>query len=863
MKTSEIRQSFLDYFQKNGHAIVDSSSLVPDNDPTLLFTNAGMVQFKDYFLGLESRDYTRATSSQRCVRAGGKHNDLENVGYTARHHTFFEMLGNFSFGDYFKREAIQFCWSYLTEVLKLPKDKLWITVFEDDKEAEKIWLDEIGVPADRMSRCGAEDNFWSMGDTGPCGPCTEVFYDHGPEIAGGPPGSPEQDGDRYTEIWNLVFMQYNRDKSGTLNPLPKPSVDTGMGLERIAAVLQGVHTNYDTDLFQHLRSAIIKQIKLKEYSDASVNVIADHIRSCCFLIIDGVIPANEGRGYVLRRIIRRAIRHGSKLELANPFFYKSVQSLVETMGEAYPELKSRQRFLENILKQEEEQFCKTLKNGMRLLEEEIDKLAGKELAGDVAFKLYDTYGFPADLTNDVLRERGLSFDEKGFEKAMGEQRKRSKAGSQFGGAYLSDIKEASEFVGYDSLKADAKVTALFDDESRLDEFAELGGEVKVILDKTTFYPEGGGQVGDRGLIEGEDLKIEIYDTRRQGQAIIHLGRLQYGTLKSGVKITATVKTDSRVATMLNHSATHLMHAALREILGTHVEQKGSLVDADRTRFDFSHTQAVTREELRRIEDRVNEKIRENLEVKVENLSIDDAKERGAMMLFGEKYGDSVRVLTMGDFSCELCGGTHVNATGEIGYFKFVSEEAVASGIRRIEAITGPGAQAYISSMEDSLALVGDVVKTPLKKLDMIPERVVALSQSNRELEREKKKLEEKLAQYASLAILGEAEAVNGVNILIYKSAELKPKGMRDLLDKLKDKLRPAIIVLIADLDDKINVVAGITKGLEAKTIAPKDMVAALCGKGGGRPDMAQGGGAKPADLDARLAKLKLDLSQDL
>ena len=695
--TTAIRQAFLDYFQEKGHAVVASSPLVPANDPTLLFTNAGMVQFKETFLGTEKRSYVRATSSQRCVRAGGKHNDLENVGYTARHHTFFEMLGNFSFGDYFKREAIAYAWEFLTEVLQLPPERLWVTVFEEDDEAADIWLKEIGVDAARFSRIGARDNFWSMGNTGPCGPCTEIFYDHGEGVPGGPPGTPEEDGDRYIEIWNLVFMQYDRDDSGELTPLPKPSVDTGMGLERLAAILQGVHSNYEIDLFQNLITAAAEITATKDLENKSLRVIADHIRACAFLVVDGVVPSNEGRGYVLRRIIRRAIRHGHKLGQREAFFYKLVAPLAREMGAAYPELVKAQARVEQVLEQEELRFAETLDNGMKILDESIAALQGKEIPGDTIFKLYDTYGFPVDLTADIARERQLSLDMSGFEAAMESQRERARAASTFTMADSGDLQidGVTQFTGYECEEDRSQVTGLFLNGEQVDTL-NVGDQGVVVLDKTPFYAESGGQVGDRGVLRKDGGVFRVFDTRKQGEgAFVHLGELTQGSISTGDRLEALVDHERRMATRLNHSATHLMHAALREVLGEHVQQKGSLVDPERLRFDFSHFQPVTRQELQRIEARVNEQIRLNTDVETRVMPVDQAMEAGAMALFGEKYGDEVRVLSIGDFSVELCGGTHVSRAGDIGLFKIISEAGIASGVRRIEAVTGTGALDYI------------------------------------------------------------------------------------------------------------------------------------------------------------------------
>ncbi|MCC5016100.1 MULTISPECIES: alanine--tRNA ligase [unclassified Legionella] len=855
MKSSEIRQAFLDYFAARGHQIVESSPLVPGNDPTLLFTNAGMVQFKDTFLGLEKRSYSRAASSQRCVRAGGKHNDLENVGYTARHHTFFEMLGNFSFGDYFKREAIQFAWEFLTKVLKLPSERLWVTVYEDDDEAADIWLKEIGVSAERFSRCGEKDNFWSMGDTGPCGPCTEIFYDHGPEIAGGPPGTPEAEGDRYIEIWNLVFMQFNRDKEGHLHPLPKPSVDTGMGLERIAAVVQGVHSNYDIDSFQYLIHAICKLAPPTINPEhPSLKVIADHIRACSFLIADGVMPGNEGRGYVLRRIIRRAIRHGNKLGLPTPFFSKLVPALITVMGEAYPELVNNQKQIERILAQEENQFARTLEQGLRLLQEKIQTLEGKAIPGEMAFRLYDTYGFPVDLTADIARESGLSIDMASFNQAMQQQRELSQSASQFTTDYSvsSQLDEASVFHGYEKDSMQSTVTAILCNSVKVDKLT-AGGKAAVVLENTPFYAESGGQVGDRGQLQGENLVFQVEDTQRVGQAIVHYGQLLQGELSIGQTINAKVDSARRNAIRLNHTATHLLHAALKAIVGPHVQQKGSLVDAERARFDFSHFEALTSEQLRQLEILVNDRIRANDEVETQIMSLDEAKRSGAVALFGEKYSDAVRVLSLGDFSKELCGGTHAARTGDIGLFKITAEYGVASGVRRIEMVTGAYAQAWINEQLGILDGVAQKLKTtPANVSDKLSQFLHDAKQQEKELTR----LQAKLAAKSGTDLLSQFQAVNDVNLLVKQLDGMDSQALRTTLDQLKSSLDQAVIVLFAIEQEKINVVAGVSKNILGRVPTAAMLVKHLCGKGGGRDDMAQGGGRVPDDLEEKIAQIK-------
>ena len=851
--SSELRSAFLNYFKDNGHEVVPSSPLVPGNDPTLLFTNAGMVQFKDVFLGREALNYSRAASSQRCVRAGGKHNDLENVGYTARHHTFFEMLGNFSFGDYFKTEAIHFAWEFLTKVVALPEEKLWVTVFEEDDEAADIWLKEINLGPNKLARIGAKDNFWAMGDTGPCGPCTEIFYDHGDKVPGGPPGTPEEDGDRYVEIWNLVFMQYERDKQGSLNPLPKPSVDTGMGLERLAAIMQGVTNNYDTDLFSEIIQTTANIAKIKDTSTPSLRVIADHIRSCSFLITDGVIPSNEGRGYVLRRIIRRAARHGNKLGITDPFFYKLVQPLVENMGLAYAELVESQSRIEKVLENEEQRFNETLHQGMRILQDDINDLSGDTISGETVFKLYDTYGFPADLTADVAREQNLKIDQVGFQKQMDAQRQRGRQASRFDVDYDAslEVKTTSDFTGYENLQNDAIVKEIFTNNQSVREINE-GESGLIILDQTPFYAESGGQVGDVGLIVNNQAKFEVNDTQKQGNAHAHIGKLSSGVIKVGDKVFAQTDIKHRQATVLNHSATHLMHAALRQVLGTHVQQKGSLVAPDRLRFDFSHDSSISDNELQQIEDLVNQQIRLNTQASAQTMSKDKALEAGAMALFGEKYGDEVRVLSIGEFSIELCGGTHVDRTGDIGVFKIISESGIASGIRRIEAVTGDGAMQWIKENEHQLTDIANAVKAA--KLEA-KDKVIQLVERNRVLEKELSQLKGKLASQAGSDLAGSAIEIEGIKVLAHKIEGADPKALRETLDQLKNKLGSAAIVLGTSNGSKVNLIAGVTKD-QTNRIKAGDLVNAVAvqvgGKGGGRPDMAQAGGTEPANLDAAL-----------
>ena len=864
MKSAEIREAFLRFFEEQGHTRVASSSLIPNNDPTLLFTNAGMNQFKDCFLGQEKRAYTRAVSSQKCVRAGGKHNDLENVGYTARHHTFFEMLGNFSFGDYFKRDAITFAWTFLTSEkwLNLPKDKLWVTVYATDDEAYDIWTQEVGVPAERMVRIGdnkgapyASDNFWTMGDTGPCGPCTEIFYDHGADIWGGPPGSPEEDGDRYIEIWNNVFMQFNRTADGVLHPLPAPSVDTGMGLERVSAVLQHVHSNYEIDLFQNLLAASAQAIGCENDSQPSLKVVADHIRSCGFLIADGVLPSNEGRGYVLRRIIRRACRHGNKLGAKGSFFNQIVAALVAEMGEAFPELKNQQAHIERVLKAEEEQFAKTLEQGLKILEQDLAELKGTVVPGDVVFKLYDTYGFPMDLTGDIARERNLTLDEAGFEREMQAQRERARSASAFGLDYNSLVKVDADtrFTGYHATQGAAKVVALYKAGQSVEQLAE-GEEGVVILDETPFYGESGGQIGDVGYLQGGNSRFDVRDTTKTAGAFLHHGVVALGGIKVGDALDATVDADVQKATSLNHSATHLLHAALRQVLGDHVQQKGSLVDSQRLRFDFSHFEAIKPEQLKALEDIVNTEIRRNTEVKTEEMDIESAKRKGAMALFGEKYGDQVRVLTMGgDFSVELCGGIHAKRTGDIGVFKITSEGGVASGVRRIEAITGATALAYLNNAEEQLKEAAQLVKGSRENL---VDKLAGVLERNRQLEKQLEQLQAKAASAAGDDLSAQALDVKGVKVLAARLDGVDGKGLLALVDQLKNKLGQGVILLGGVHEEKVVLVAGVTKELSAKVKAGdlmKQAAAAVGGKGGGRPDMAQGGGVDASALDAALA----------
>lgn len=854
MKSSEIRQAFLNYFVQRGHQIVASSSLVPSNDPTLLFTNAGMVQFKDLFLGLETRSYQRAATAQRCVRAGGKHNDLENVGYTARHHTFFEMLGNFSFGDYFKREAIQYAWEFLTEVLHIPAERLWVTVYKEDLEAEDIWLKEMKVSPERFSRCGEKDNFWSMGDTGPCGPCTEIFYDHGPEVAGGPPGSPDEDGDRYIEIWNLVFMQFNRDREGHLHPLPKPSVDTGMGLERLAAVIQGVHSNYEIDSFQYLIKAIAQLGQDIDLNHTSLKVIADHIRSCSFLIVDGVLPSNEGRGYVLRRIIRRAVRHGNKLGLPSPFFSKLVQPLIDVMGDAYPELINSKAHIERILQQEENQFTRTLEQGLRLLQDHIKNLQGQELSGEVAFKLYDTYGFPIDLTADIIREQGLHIDMEAFNQLMQQQREQSQAASQFTTDYhaVSQLDHQSEFHGYEKESMEAKIIGLLQEGNEVKSINK-GAKGAVILDHTPFYAESGGQVGDKGLLIGKEFTFQVDDTQKVGQAVVHYGKVIKGELTLDLLIHAQVDNIRRDAIRLNHTATHLLHAALKKIVGQHVQQRGSLVDAERARFDFSHFEALTPQQIQQIEEVVNAQIRANNEVITQVMDIESAKQSGAVALFGEKYSDAVRVLSMGDFSKELCGGTHARRTGDIGLFKIVAEYGIASGIRRIEMVTGRYALAWVN---EQLGFMNNLAATLKTTPNSLQEKISQLLLDNKNQEKMIAKLLSEKAQKSGADILGEIEEIKGINLLIKQLEGMDSQTMRHTMDQLKSRIDSAVIILFTIEQNKMNVIAGVSKNIIGKTPSAAQLVRHLCGKGGGRDDMAQGGGNVPEDLNSKIKEIR-------
>jgi alanyl-tRNA synthetase len=853
MKSSEIRQIFLDYFAARGHEVVPSGSLIPGNDPTLLFTNAGMVPFKDVFLGTESRPYTRATSSQRCVRAGGKHNDLENVGYTARHHTFFEMLGNFSFGDYFKHDAIAYAWEFLTQVLKLPTERLWVTVYQDDDEAADIWLKDIGVSAERFSRCGEKDNFWSMGDTGPCGPCTEIFYDHGPDIAGGPPGTPDADGDRYIEIWNLVFMQFNRDKAGTLHPLPKPSVDTGMGLERIAAVVQGVHNNYEIDSFAHIINSLARLIPDVELNHPSLKVIADHIRACSFLIADGVIPSNEGRGYVLRRIIRRAVRHGNKLGLASPFFYQLVEALADVMGDAYPELLEKRQHIEQVLQQEENQFARTLENGLVLLQEQIAGLKGKVIPADIAFKLYDTFGFPLDLTEDIAREQHLRVDVDGFEQLMSQQRLKSQAASQFSVDYFSDLdlKEASVFHGYEKDSVQAEVLTLLSEGKPVAKLSQ-GERGAIVLTETPFYAESGGQVGDKGQLLSADCIFRVDDTQKSGQAVVHYGEVLRGAILPKQMLEARIDTVRRDAIRLNHTATHLLHAALKSVVGNHVQQKGSLVDADRARFDFSHHEALTASQLAAVEGLVNQQIRTNDEVMTELMDMELAKQSGAVALFGEKYSENVRVLSLGDFSKELCGGTHARRTGDIGLFKITAEYGVASGVRRIEIVTGAAALTWLNQQ---LAMLDEIASQLKTSVDKTREKLAQFMTESKQCEKQLNQLQQKLAAQSGSALLAEAHKVGDVTVLIKQLDNQNVQGLRGVLDQLKSNIGLGVMVLYTLNDNKISVVAAVSPSLTGRVPAVA-LVKHLCGKGGGRDDMAQGGGEVLPDLKERVLSLR-------
>lgn len=856
MKSAEIRDAFLNHFASKQHQIVPSSSLIPGNDATLLFTNAGMVQFKDVFLGADKRDYNRAVSSQRCVRAGGKHNDLENVGYTARHHTFFEMLGNFSFGDYFKQDAIAFAWEFLTEVLKLPKDRLWITVHVSDDEAADIWINEIGIDPKRLSRLD-EDNFWQMGDTGPCGPSTEIFWDHGDHIPGGSPGSKDDDLDRYIEIWNLVFMQFERDSSGNMTALPSPSIDTGMGLERVAAVMQGVHNNYDIDLFQHLIKAAAGVIGVSDLQENSLKVVADHIRSCAFLVIDGIKPSNEGRGYVLRRIIRRALRHGHNLGVKGSFFYKLVGSLGEVMGDAYPELISMQVDISNTLKKEEEQFARTLDKGMGVLDAALENLSGDVLSGELIFQLYDTFGFPTDLTNDVARERGYSLDMEGYEACMEEQRNRARSASQFGVDYSESIRVdgSTAFSGYERLQNTATVLALYV-AGEAAETATAESEVAIILDETPYYAESGGQVGDCGYLHSSGAKIEVIDCRKAGDHHLHIGRLISGELKVGEQVSASVDASVRQATALNHSATHLLHAALQQVVGEHVQQKGSLVNSERLRFDFSNDEAVTEEQIRQIEHIVNDQILANTVVATEVMSMDDAISKGAMALFGEKYGDEVRVLSMGgDFSVELCGGTHASRTGDIGSVRVTNESSVASGVRRIEAVTGVRAIAYCDALQDT---IGEVAAEIRASGNNLADKVRQMLEDNRRLQKEVDTLKSKLANASGTDLMAGIKDINGVSVLATVVEGADAKSLRGVADQVRSKLQSGVFLLAAVEGDKAALVAGVTHDLTDKVKAGdllKFVTAQVDGKGGGRADMAQGAAGNITGLPKALASV--------
>jgi alanyl-tRNA synthetase len=858
MSSAELRTAFLEFFKGHGHAVVPSSSLVPGNDPTLLFTNAGMVQFKDVFLGKESRNYSRAASSQRCVRAGGKHNDLENVGYTARHHTFFEMLGNFSFGDYFKREAIRYAWDFITGTLGIPPGRLWVTVYEEDDGAAEIWLKEIGVDPARFTRMGMKSNFWAMGDTGPCGPCTEIFYDHGPGIEGGPPGSPNEDGDRYVEIWNLVFMQYDRSADGKMTPLPKPSVDTGMGLERIAAVMQGVHSNYEIDLFQQLIVSAAAVTGTADRQSTSLRVIADHIRASSFLIADGVLPSNEGRGYVLRRIIRRAIRHGFMLGQREPFFHRIVATLDHEMGDAYPELRAQRAHIQRVLKQEEERFAETLAQGMALLDGAIGKLAGQQIPGETVFRLYDTFGFPVDLTNDIARERGLTIDEAGFEAAMEEQRARARAASKFGVDLRAGVTIEGEtaFTGYEHERSAGHIVALFRGQDPVQDL-RAGEEGQVVLDATPFYAESGGQVGDRGVLAVGDARFAVTDTRKLGKSHVHVGSLETGALRVGDAVEAVVDHALRQATRLNHSATHLLHAALRKVLGVHVTQKGSLVAPDRLRFDFAHYSAVAPDEIAEIERLVNAQIRANAAVETRLMRFDDAVAAGAMALFGEKYDDDVRVLRIGDFSTELCGGTHVGRAGDIGLFKIVSEGGVAAGVRRIEAVTGQGAFDYVLQSEHRLRDVASLVRG---SRDDVEDKVRQLLERSRRLEKEVAQLKDKLASGQGRDVAAEAATVGGLKVVATIIEGADAAALRNAVDQLKSRLGSAVIVLgSADADGKVTLIAGVTADATGKVKAGElvNFVAQqVGGRGGGRPDLAQAGGTQPAQLPVAMQSVE-------
>ncbi|OQX36239.1 MAG: alanine--tRNA ligase [Oceanospirillales bacterium LUC14_002_19_P2] len=855
MKSSELRSAFLNYFNKQGHEIVESSSLVPHDDPTLLFTNSGMNQFKDVFLGREQRSYNRATTSQRCVRAGGKHNDLENVGYTARHHTFFEMLGNFSFGDYFKRDAIKFAWEFLTVELGIPEEKLWVTVYKDDQEAEDIWLKEMKVSPERFSRLGEKDNFWSMGDTGPCGPCSELFYDHGPNVAGDPPGGPNDDGDRYIEIWNMVFMQFNRTADGEMHPLPKPSIDTGMGLERIAAVMQGVHSNYEIDLFQTLLAEAGRLLNCPDTTTASLRVIADHIRSCAFLVADGILPSNDGRGYTLRRIIRRACRHGHKLGAREPFFAQLVPALIEAMGDAANVVAENKDHVMRVLRKEEEQFARTLDKGMKILEDDLANIDGTEIPGKTVFTLYDTYGFPVDLTHDIARERGLTLDMDGYEVCMEEQRNLARAASQFGMDYndVLKIEGATEFTGYTALEGEEIVKALFRDGQPV-ESVGAGEKAVIVMERTPFYAESGGQVGDVGLLRTETGTFRVDDTRKESDNHLHHGIVETGEIRVGERLGAMVNAEKRMATARNHSATHLLHAALREVLGDHVQQKGSLVNSERLRFDFSHFEPVSAEQLRQIERIVNEQVRSNTPVKTELMDMDQARAAGAMALFGEKYGDEVRVLSMGtsNFSVELCGGTHVERTGDIGSLVVVAETGIAAGVRRIEALTGEAAQSWYENQEQRIQSVAGLVKG---SRESVVSKVQTLVDRNRELEKEIQRLKQKLASAAGTDLVAGAVEVAGIRVLATRLDGVDPKSLRDTVDQLKNKLENGIVMLAAVDGDKVALAAGVTKDLTDRVKAGdllKMVAAQVGGKGGGRPDFAQGGGSDVQALPAAL-----------
>jgi alanyl-tRNA synthetase len=858
MTSNELRQAFLDYFREHEHEVVASSPLVPGNDPTLLFTNAGMVQFKDVFLGSDKRKYDRAVTSQRCVRAGGKHNDLENVGYTTRHHTFFEMLGNFSFGDYFKRDAIKYAWEFLTETLGLEEERLWVTVFKEDQEAADIWLKEMKVDPERFSRMGEKDNYWSMGDTGPCGPCSEIFYDHGSDVAGGPPGSPDEDGDRYVEIWNLVFMQFDRSADGKMVPLPKPSVDTGMGLERIAAVMQGVHSNYQIDLFAHVIDSAARVLGVNNDGSSSLNVIADHIRACAFLIVDGVLPGNEGRGYVLRRIIRRAIRHGKKLGHDGLFFHKLVAPLVEEMGDAYPELTRGQTHVEKVLAKEEKRFAETLDQGMEILEASIARLKGKEIPGDVVFKLYDTYGFPVDLTADVARERGLTIDQQGFEESMEGQRAKARASSQFSVVATGKLSLSSDaptaFTGYEGTRSSSVVIELFADGKSVDKLS-VGEDGAVILSSTPFYAESGGQIGDTGVLSSGDHSFTVVDTQKSGKAIVHYGSVQAGEISIGDEVDAHVDADRRQAIRLNHSATHLMHAALRSVLGDHVQQKGSLVAPDRLRFDFSHYEGVTNEQLQEIENIVNEEIRRNVAADTELMTYDDAIKSGAIALFGEKYGDKVRVLNFGDFSIELCGGTHVSRTGDIGVFKITHEGGVASGVRRIEAVTGKGAIDWLDANQQTLNDIAGLLRSPA---DQASAKVEQLIKRNKELEKELAAARQALVTGTAADRTEDVQEIDGIKVLATRIDGADAKTLREAVDRYKDKLQSAIVVLGSVDDGVVRLAAGVTKN-NTDRIRAGDLIKPVAeqvgGKGGGRPDFAQAGGNNPEALDKALGSV--------